>query len=270
VTARENPVAREPSWCVALAGEAEALLGHTQEAARLAEEALSLRRPEVLAYEVDERRALAWVAAQAGHISSAIDQLWEASSLAGIRGQRPFNLLILNDLLRLGETGAASFIVELAPLVDGVLASAVASHANAVSSGAPEDVEFAARSFEEIGLSLMAAELWVAASVGYKQKGLRVRATAARKASSRLTMACEGARTQPLVWVDTSVTSLTRRQREIAVRAAQGSTNAEIAVALSVSERTVESHLYSVFAKLGISDRSQLAQGIAGGSQDPL
>jgi DNA-binding CsgD family transcriptional regulator/tetratricopeptide (TPR) repeat protein len=269
-TARENPAVREPSWCVALAGEAEALLGHTQEAMSLAEEAVSLRRTEVLAYEVDERRALAWVEVQAGRISSAIDQLWEASALAGIRGQRCFNLLILHDLLRLGETQAVSHIAELAPLVDGALAGAVAGHANAVSSGAPEDIELAAQRFEEIGLLLIGAELFAAASVGYRQKGLRVRATAARKASTRLAMACEGTRTQPLLWVDTSETSLTRRQREIAVRAAQGSTNAQIAVELSVSERTVESHLYSVFAKLGISERSQLAQGMAGSSQDPF
>jgi DNA-binding CsgD family transcriptional regulator len=34
-----------------------------------------------------------------------------------------------------------------------------------------------------------------------------------------------------------------------------------------VSERTVESHLYSVFAKLGISDRSQLADELEAGAR---
>ncbi len=37
-----------------------------------------------------------------------------------------------------------------------------------------------------------------------------------------------------------------------------GKNNAEIARALTVSQRTVEGHLYRVFAKLGISERAEL------------
>jgi DNA-binding CsgD family transcriptional regulator len=55
---------------------------------------------------------------------------------------------------------------------------------------------------------------------------------------------------------------LTRRERETATLAATGATNAEIAAVLTLSERTVESHLYSTFAKLGIRDRNQLAHAL--------
>jgi len=55
---------------------------------------------------------------------------------------------------------------------------------------------------------------------------------------------------------------LTRREREIAKLAASGATNAQIAAELSLSQRTVESHLYASYAKLGISDRSQLAEAL--------
>jgi DNA-binding CsgD family transcriptional regulator len=61
---------------------------------------------------------------------------------------------------------------------------------------------------------------------------------------------------------------LTQRERETATLAAGGASSNEIAVQLSLSVRTVESHLYSVFAKLGITDRGQLADAMS--SQPPL
>jgi DNA-binding NarL/FixJ family response regulator len=45
--------------------------------------------------------------------------------------------------------------------------------------------------------------------------------------------------------------------------AADGPTNREIAQALFVTQRTVEVHLTSVYRKLGISSRSQLATALA-------
>jgi DNA-binding NarL/FixJ family response regulator len=58
--------------------------------------------------------------------------------------------------------------------------------------------------------------------------------------------------------------SLTEREREVAQRAALGEANADIAAALSITERTVKSHLSSVFEKLGVSDRLQLALRVHG------
>jgi DNA-binding CsgD family transcriptional regulator len=52
--------------------------------------------------------------------------------------------------------------------------------------------------------------------------------------------------------------TLTPAERRVAVQAAAGLRNHEIAAALSLSERTVESHLGRVFAKLGIRSRVQL------------
>ncbi|QCU78625.1 hypothetical protein E7744_11010 [Citricoccus sp. SGAir0253] len=51
---------------------------------------------------------------------------------------------------------------------------------------------------------------------------------------------------------------LTAREQEIVDLAAAGLSNAEVAERLFVSQRTVEGHLYRVFTKLGISDRSEL------------
>jgi DNA-binding NarL/FixJ family response regulator len=45
--------------------------------------------------------------------------------------------------------------------------------------------------------------------------------------------------------------------------AAEGPTNREIAQALFVTQRTVEVHLTSIYRKLAISSRSQLATALA-------
>mgnify|MGYP001255932224 FL=1 len=62
--------------------------------------------------------------------------------------------------------------------------------------------------------------------------------------------------TPPPVQVDLS--ALTSREREVALRAAQGATNRHIAAALGITERTVKEHMGSVFKKLGVRDRMQL------------
>ena len=58
---------------------------------------------------------------------------------------------------------------------------------------------------------------------------------------------------------------LTGREREIADLVAEGRTNREIAEQLVLSTRTVEAHLRSIYAKLGVRSRVELARG-AGGS----
>jgi DNA-binding CsgD family transcriptional regulator len=57
---------------------------------------------------------------------------------------------------------------------------------------------------------------------------------------------------------------LTRREHEVAVRAAQRQSNAEIAAALHLSVRTVESYLQSAFTKLGINSRTELPTALDG------
>jgi DNA-binding NarL/FixJ family response regulator len=55
-----------------------------------------------------------------------------------------------------------------------------------------------------------------------------------------------------------SLSSLTPRESEILAEMAQGKSNAAIAVALTVSERAVEKHTNSIFAKLGLSEEKDL------------
>ncbi len=251
------------SWCLALLAEAEALLGHSAAAAAAQTEALSLRGNHRLSFFVDELRALAWVDAQGGRLTDAIAELWAAADMALERSQRSFEVIILNDLLRLGEVDAAARARDASDVVEGSLGEAVGLHTRAVLSKSGMDLERAASSFTEIGFSLMASELWAAASAAYGREALHARSTKAAKRSYELAGLCEGAKIRPAA-PPGEVEPLSRRQREVALLAAQGATNAEIASTLSVSVRTVESHLYAAFAKLGLTARDELRAALVG------
>ncbi|GAA5117463.1 response regulator transcription factor [Haloechinothrix salitolerans] len=53
--------------------------------------------------------------------------------------------------------------------------------------------------------------------------------------------------------------SLTDREREVATAIAEGKQNSAIAKELYMSEATVKTHITRTFAKLGVSNRVQLA-----------
>ncbi|HET8627272.1 MAG TPA: LuxR C-terminal-related transcriptional regulator [Thermomicrobiales bacterium] len=53
--------------------------------------------------------------------------------------------------------------------------------------------------------------------------------------------------------------ALTRREREIVALVARGLTNRQIADALSIAERTVDTHMSHVLGKLGLASRAQVA-----------
>jgi DNA-binding CsgD family transcriptional regulator len=62
----------------------------------------------------------------------------------------------------------------------------------------------------------------------------------------------------------TGVESLTASERRIAEHASRGLTNREIAQTLFVTARTVEGHLTSVFRKLQLASRDELASALEG------
>lgn len=64
--------------------------------------------------------------------------------------------------------------------------------------------------------------------------------------------------------VFTGVEALTASERRVARLAAEGRSNREIAQALFVTQRTVETHLQHAFQKLGIGSRSALPTELRG------
>jgi len=74
-----------------------------------------------------------------------------------------------------------------------------------------------------------------------------------------------GARAEPrgpATTGDSGVSALTKRELEIANLVTERMTNREIAAALFLSDKTVESHLRNLFMKLGASSRTEVARTI--------
>ncbi|MCB0868040.1 MAG: helix-turn-helix transcriptional regulator [Solirubrobacterales bacterium] len=61
---------------------------------------------------------------------------------------------------------------------------------------------------------------------------------------------------------ETGVESLTGREREVAELVVDRRTNREIAEVLFLSQKTVETHLRNIFAKLGVYSRVEVARAI--------
>ena len=59
--------------------------------------------------------------------------------------------------------------------------------------------------------------------------------------------------------VEVLLAQLTNRQKDVAIEAAKGLSNKEIARILNISERTVKAHLAATFETLKVKDRLQLA-----------
>jgi DNA-binding NarL/FixJ family response regulator len=66
-----------------------------------------------------------------------------------------------------------------------------------------------------------------------------------------------------------ALTALTAREREVATLVAAGRTNREIATQLVLSPRTIEAHLRSVYGKLEVRSRVELARVIGPASGAP-
>ncbi|MEU6577295.1 LuxR family transcriptional regulator [Streptomyces sp. NPDC046805] len=77
----------------------------------------------------------------------------------------------------------------------------------------------------------------------------------ARRASAELEATGEHVRREP-----SAADTLTSQEARVARLAAEGASNPEIADQLYVSRRTVEAHLTKIYAKLGVSSRTQLAR----------
>ena len=67
-----------------------------------------------------------------------------------------------------------------------------------------------------------------------------------------------GQKSRPRRKTSIGVDALSRREREVAVLASRGETAQAIADQLFMSKRTVESHLVSIYAKLGVSAKTEL------------
>lgn len=177
----------------------------------------------------------------------------------------------LHLAVRVGERGprSAAALREIADHAECSYPALLADHADALRTGDGRVLETVADRFAERGLVVLAAEAATQAGAAHRATGSTdgVRRTTARAA---VLTAQFDALSTPALEAPHEVVELSRRELDVARLAADGLTNAAIAERLVVSVRTVESHLYQAFAKLGVDSRAELAPLVrAREPQDP-
>jgi DNA-binding CsgD family transcriptional regulator len=198
----------------------------------------------------------------AGDQRRAQEILLEASDTAASIGDLVGEAALLHSLARLGGAGqVADRLDKIAAAVEGELTPARAAHGRALTTGDPEALEAAATTFERLGAILLSAEAAGHASVAWRRAGDPRRAIKAELRANSLAGSCAQPVT-PALQAVRDRTRLTAAERTVAVMAASGRSNKEIAAALELSVRTVENHLQRTYEKLGISSRAELQSGL--------
>ena len=202
--------------------------------------------------------AVNWVAAVQGEQSAIPTIVANAKTAAG-RGHRVLASSLLHGAARLGGAALAMpALVALGNEGDSPLIDLQAAHVRAEAEPTVEALVTISERWEALGQLLFAAEA-MASAAGVARKTERGREAAAlQNRADALASNCEGAASPLLQFLDTAQ-QLTKREREVSSLAAQGLSSIEIAEKLFLSPRTVDNHLQSSYAKLGIRGRSELS-----------
>jgi DNA-binding NarL/FixJ family response regulator len=112
--------------------------------------------------------------------------------------------------------------------------------------------------FERMGDRVAALDAAAHAAVEYRRHGQRGTALARSTRADALAQQCGGASTPALRQASERL-PLTDREREISMLIADGLSNRDIAERLTLSVRTVESHIYRAMSKTGAASREELA-----------
>ena len=237
---------------------AQALAGRAAAAAATAQEIDDLGLPTTYLTGVEASCARAWAAASGGEVWTARALLDDAAREGIDIGDNVGAAFALHSLARLGDPAAALPRLEtLAGLIEGDLVQARLEHVSALVSESAEGMAAVSERFEGMGADLLAAEAAADAAVAWHRCGDSHRAAAAQWRTEVLVRTCEGAATPALKGLDVRA-SLTPAQREVALLAAAGRSNRDIADQLTLSIRTVENHLQQVYRRLGLH-RDELA-----------
>lgn len=211
----------------------------------------------------EEALGLAWLHAARGELGRARDLLHTAAADARRTGHVISEVLLLTDVARLGDSKSArERLAELSSHCDGALTHARARFVTALADNDPQRLMNCSEELEHMGTPVLAAESAAAAAGAWQRLGDSRKVTAATTRAASLASRCEGARTPLLATIASTSEPLTKREQEIALLAAAGNTSKAISQHLTISVRTVENHLQRIYLKLGIRNRTDLAQAL--------
>jgi DNA-binding CsgD family transcriptional regulator/tetratricopeptide (TPR) repeat protein len=255
-------LARGPMSLAAPAAGGLALVRLSQGDADGADEALGLVPAGAPARVPTTVLAAGVSAARLGDLALAVTTLGGAAHELAEQGHRFHAGVHLFTLARWGDPGvAATGLERLVAAGAGELTALQARHARAEADGDGATLVAVADDWIGRGAVLYAAEALASAARLAHAAGEPRTATGLQARSDALAAQSQGAAT-PLLRFTATLVPLTAREREIAALAAQGESSKDIAERLFLSVRTVDNHLQSIYGKLGIRGRRELAAAI--------
>ena len=233
-----------------------AIRGSTDEAATALTALDELRRP-FRSLDYERSLARAWLAAGQGAVSEGIAILLSAAERAGASGQFAAEVICLQTATQFGDRSGAPRLRELEAIVEGPRVGLAARFSEALRDGDAAEIAAVSEEFERMGDLVAAVDAAALAASGYRRNDHRGSALTCSTRADALAERCGGASTPALRRASERL-PLTDRELEIGLLIADGLTNRAIAERLSLSIRTVESHIYRAMAKTGATSREEL------------
>jgi DNA-binding CsgD family transcriptional regulator len=251
-------------WVLAVSALVHASLGDVPSAEHwLAEFDADTHPAKVFDFGADLARARVLVTK--GFPEDARTAIRAALPAAIARADQASESALLYELLRLDRVDeVVDRLVEIAAAGQGSQLEAMGLHARGLTAGDADVLAEAAALFSAGGFNLYASEAYAHASDAARRAGDQRGATRLLGLAAEERQQCDVVVTQAPI-VDVGPVALTRREREIAMLAAQGLASKEIGERLFISRRTAENHLAKVYDKLGVRTRAELARVMDGG-----
>ncbi len=233
-----------------------AMRGHTKEAAAALATLNGLQRP-FRALDEEQSIARAWVAASHGVVSEAIAELCSAADSARAVGRFAAEVLCLQTATQFGDRTSAHRLSELESIVEGPRVGLASRFAAALRDDDAAQLAWLSEEFERMGDLVAALDAAAHAAQTHRHQGMRGSALGCASRAAALAERC-GADTPALRRAGERL-PFTDREHEIVMLIGEGLSNRGVAERLTLSVRTVESHIYRAMSKTGTTTREELA-----------
>jgi DNA-binding CsgD family transcriptional regulator len=234
-----------------------AMRGSTVEAAPVLA-ALDKQRRPFRSLDFERSMARAWVAAGEGAVSEAITVLLSAAERASAKGRFAVEVFCLQTATQFGDRSGLFRLRDLEAVVEGPRVGVAARFSAALNAGDAAELAAVSEEFERMGDLVAAVDAAAQAALAYRSQGRRGSALGCAARADALAEECGGAWT-PARRQASEPVPFTDREREIVTLIGEGLSTRAVAERLTLSVRTVESHIYRAMAKTGTSSREELA-----------
>jgi DNA-binding CsgD family transcriptional regulator len=164
----------------------------------------------------------------------------------------------LQTATQFGDRTCAPRLHALESVVEGPRVGLAARFAVALRERDAAELRSISEEFERMGDLVAAVDAAAHAALVYRSQDLRGSALSCAARADSLAEQCGGAST-PALRQASEPLPLTDREAEIVMMIGEGLSNRAIAERLTVSVRTVESHIYRAMGKTGVASRDELA-----------